>query len=180
MYFVRKEKKAMVFRDAIERFKRNDYGDFDEFYAQTHKQIFFTALAILRDKEGAEDVLQDTYTTFLERIDEVNPKANIFGYLTVIARNKSLNVIKKEGRLVRGEEVMATLSYESDFYDDGIEQILRHLPLQEDREIITYHVILGYTFLEISKILGKPLGTILWRYNKAIKLLKEKLKGYDK
>ena len=50
-----------------------------------------------------------------------------------------------------------------------VKKILSLLNNEEDRELIVYHVILEYKFKEISMITNKPLGTVLWQYNKAIK-----------
>ena len=45
-----------------------------------------------------------------------------------------------------------------------------------DRQIVILHIIHGYKNREIAKFLNLPLGTVLWRYNKSIKVLKEKIK----
>ena len=37
------------------------------------------------------------------------------------------------------------------------------------------HVINDLKFREIAEIIHKPIGTVLWVYNKAIKKLKEKV-----
>ena len=58
--------------------------------------------------------------------------------------------------------------------------ILELLDSQEEREIVTYHVILDYKFADVAKIMSKPLGTVLWIYNRAIKKLKERMSKYEK
>ena len=56
------------------------------------------------------------------------------------------------------------------------EEIFKILDLLEpmERQIVTLHVINDLKFREIAEIVEKPLGTVLWIYNKAIKKLKEK------
>ncbi len=44
----------------------------------------------------------------------------------------------------------------------------------EDRDIIIMHVMMGMKHKEIVKILGKPVGTVLSRYHRSMKLLKQK------
>ena len=44
----------------------------------------------------------------------------------------------------------------------------------EDREIIIMHDVGGLTFREIAGVLGKPIGTVLARYNRNIRKLKKK------
>lgn len=160
----------------VEKFRQNDYTLFDEFYKLTHKQVYFTALGILRDHGLAEDVTQDTFVTFLSRIDEFRRGANVFTYLSVIARNKSINLYNRNKRLDFDEELLKNVPHEEEIeIDDGVEGILSLLSDSESREIVVYHVILGYKFIEIAEVIGRPLGTVLWRYNKAMKTLREKV-----
>jgi RNA polymerase sigma-70 factor (ECF subfamily) len=46
---------------------------------------------------------------------------------------------------------------------------------QDQREVVVLHVINNFKFREVAEIMDKPLGTILWIYNKAIAILKEKV-----
>lgn len=45
----------------------------------------------------------------------------------------------------------------------------------DQREVVVLHVINNFKFREVADIMDKPLGTILWIYSKAIKILKEKV-----
>ena len=47
------------------------------------------------------------------------------------------------------------------------------------REIVVLHIINDLKFKEIAGIVNKPLGTVLWIYNKAIKELKKKVGALD-
>ena len=161
----------------ISMFKQNNYTCFNQFYKETSKQVYFTALGILKDHQLAEEILQETYISFLESIDNIKNGTSIYGYLTIIARNKALNYIKKEKRVVHNEDIFNTLSdYSSEVkYEIGIDKILALLDKQIEREIVTYHVILEYKFAEIAQITKKPIGTVLWIYNKAMKVLKRRI-----
>ena len=55
-----------------------------------------------------------------------------------------------------------------------INNILKELD-DISREIVVLHTINDLKFKEIAKIVDKPLGTVLWIYNKAIKDLKRKV-----
>ena len=160
----------------VSEFVKNDYSRFSEFYNLTKKQVYFTALSVLKDEGLAEDVLQETYMTFLEKIDSFKLGSNVLSYLTVIARNKSINLYNQRKRVIISDDAMINKTVEVDFDGDrNVNDILKLVENDKDRDIITYHVILGYKFVEISKILSMPLGTVLWRYNKAIKTLRDKV-----
>ena len=53
----------------------------------------------------------------------------------------------------------------------AMEYMLQKLT-EEERSIVLLHVFWGYKHKEIAQQLNLPLGTVLWRYNVAIKKLK--------
>ena len=167
----------MDYKSLIKKFKANDYSEFNQFYTSTKKQVYFTALVVLKDNGLAEDVMQETYITFLETIDNFIEGANVFSYLTVIARNKAINIYNKNKKVTYDDDKMANVPTEMEEGNSGVMEILSHLKSDREREIVMYHVILGYKFNEISKIVSEPLGTVLWRYNKAMKTLKKEVRS---
>lgn len=44
-----------------------------------------------------------------------------------------------------------------------------------DHDVVTMHIVGGMKFKDIANALNKPLGTILWIYNRAIKKLRRKV-----
>jgi RNA polymerase sigma-70 factor (ECF subfamily) len=155
--------------------KKHDYSHFDEFYELTNKTIYFTSLAILKEHTLAEDILQDTYLSFFANINDVKLSNNIYAYLSTIARNLSINLINKQKSILTNDEILVSTPDVERNNDRDIDNILNLLDSQEEREIVKLHVILDYKFIEISRIVDKPLGTVLWIYNKAIKKLKERI-----
>ncbi len=70
-------------------------------------------------------------------------------------------------------------SPEEESYDDpDILKLLDYLS-KDEREIVVMHVINDLKFREIARIMNKPLGTVMWIYNKAMKYLKEKVGEND-
>ena len=57
-----------------------------------------------------------------------------------------------------------------------VERALAALPV-DAREMLALRINAGLKFREIADILGIPLGTALWRYQKAIGRLRELLSG---
>ncbi len=162
----------------VKEFYNKDYKRFQVFYNLTSKQVYFTALGILKDEGLDNDITQETYMAFLNTIDRYNEDSNYYAILTTISRNKSLNLLKREKNIVNSNEVIESIPND-DSDDFEVKKILSLLDNEEDRELIVYHVILEYKFKEISMITNKPLGTVLWQYNKAIKKLKEEMEKYE-
>ena len=49
----------------------------------------------------------------------------------------------------------------------------------EELQVFTLHIIDELKHREIAKIMKKPLGTITWLYNKAVKKMKQKVGEED-
>lgn len=161
----------------IKEFKNNNHSNFEKFYNLTSKQVYFTSLNILKNHALAEEITQDVYVKFLSEISSFKEYYNVFSYLTTISRNLSINVYNKNKKIINDEEIINFAKYDDSTIDDlNAQEILSLIEEISSREIVVYHVIFEYTFLQISKIMKVPLGTILWKYNKTMKYLKERIK----
>ena len=122
--------------------------------------------------------MQDTYVKFLENISKYQNKTNIKAFISTIAHNIAINYYNREKKLVHDEELFNYIpdeKKESKSYGE-----IRVMELLNDlddvaKEIVVQHVINELKFKEIAKIVDKPLGTVLWIYNKAMKDLKRKV-----
>ena len=86
----------------------------------------------------------------------------------------------KNQRFVPLDESIEIESDDGDFADSVINneflrQVLSTLS-EEEREVITLHIVSGLKHREIAKLLGKPLSTVLSKYNRAIKKLQIQIK----
>ena len=162
--------------DMIEEFRVCNYTHFDEFYNLTKKNVFFTIIAIVKDNYVVDDLMQDTYMKFLENINNYKSKS-INAYLSTIARNLAINYYNKEKRIVHNDEIIDYVQSDDKAPNYEYIEVLEMLKTLDDtsREIVILHTINDLKFKEIAKIVDKPLGTVLWIYNKAIKELKRKV-----
>ena len=96
--------------EIIEELKRRDYSSFDTFYHLTKNQVFYAIVTIIKDKSLAEDLMQDTYTKFLEKIDDYKSNSNPYAYLSTIGRNLAINLYNKRKREVVSDELMGIVT----------------------------------------------------------------------
>ncbi len=157
----------------INEFKSDNFNSFKEFYDSTYKLIFFVSLSILSNEQDAEDVVQDTYMSFLNHIKDINFKSEIEvkSYLSTISKNKCLNYLKKEKRHVNNDELIKNV----EGTNSKLNKILSLLDDGEEKEIIVYIFVLKYKLKDISKITKMPISTVYSKYKKAIKILKERV-----
>ena len=159
--------------ECIELFRQRDFSQFSWFYEQTKRQIFFVVLPIVKNKEDAEDIAQETYVKFIESLHQYRSGTNPFTFLSTIARNLAINLYNKNKRLVNNEDVIHNHPHYAK--DDSIDNVLELIKDLNDieQEIIVMHIVDEYKFREIAKILDKPLSTVLVTYNRALKKIKK-------
>lgn len=94
-----------------------------------------------------------------------------------MAHNIAINHYNKEKRLVHNDLVFDYIKDDTkeEFSTDiEVVEMLKDLD-QLSKEIVILHVINELKFKEIANIVDKPLGTVLWIYNKAMKQLRRKV-----
>lgn len=172
----------MNIEEYINEFRNANYTHFDEFYNETKKTVFFSILSIVKDTSAVDDLMQDTYVKFLENINKYS-HTNINAYLSTMAHNIAINYYNREKRLVHDEEIIDYQQAPQDDKENKYQyvEVMEMLKELDDisREVVILHTINDLKFKEIAKIIDKPLGTVLWIYNKAIKDLKRKVGAKD-
>lgn len=160
----------------IKELKQQNYTHFDDFYHLTKKQVFFSIRAIIKDEQLSEDLLQDTYMRFLERIDQYRNGANPYAYLVTIGRRLAIDTYHQRKKEVISEELINHQVYEEEVHEENNDlfKLLDKLS-KDEREVVVLHVINDLKFRDVADIMDRPLGTVLWIYQKAMKKLKREV-----
>ena len=167
---------------AVTRLKSGDKGAFDYIYDSTYKVVFFVVHSVVRQRETAEDVVQDVYITAFRNMDKFDG-GNTLAWLTTIAKRLALNAYKRNKRekptdfQTDGEKYGSTElpSAESMGLIAEAEKILS----SEDFEIVVMCAIAGYRRREVAKLMDMPVSTGTHRYTTALKKLKRIVDGVD-
>lgn len=158
----------------IKELKENNLENFDKFYELTKRQLFVTIMPILKNRETVEDIMQDTYMRFLQNIHKYKENTNVIAFIVTIGRNLAINQYNKAKR----EQNYDLSQYHKEIStnnDTPLMDLVYETLEKEELEVFILHVIDELKHREIAKIMKKPLGTITWLYNKAIKKLKKKI-----
>ena len=164
-------------KEITKEFKNNDFSSFDEFYDSTSRLVYFVISGIVKRKEIAEELMQETYLKFIQSLNTLESNYNPKSYLITIARNLAINEYNKAKKTVYNEEIIDIIPEDKITYNVDL-GIISYLE-ETEQEIVTMHIVGDLKFREIAKIINKPLGTVLWLYNKAIKKLKKKVGEND-
>ena len=167
------EKKELkdIFRDI----ENKDERAFEELYTKYNKLVYSIAFSVLKNKEDSENIVQIVFEKVWKMNKEKLPNKNELNWLYTVSKNEAINYLK-------------TIKHELDFDDvyyiendnneineiiekDRFNKIIAKLNKQE-QEIVTLRIISDFSFKEISKMLGIPIGTVQWKYYKSLNTLK--------
>ncbi len=166
---------SLLMQEIVKQLKNDNLDMFDEFYDLTKNQVYVTILSVVKNKMTTEDIMQDTYLRFLNNIHKYKENTNVVAFIVTIARNLAINYYNKHKK----EEFHDFSLYEDTYVNETEDNKLLDLVYQtlegKELDVFIMHVIDDLKHKEIAKIMKKPLGTITWLYNKAVKKMKEKV-----
>ena len=170
-------------RRAEELISKMAAGELDamgELYELIEVDVFSYALSKAVSRADAEDITHDTFVQIWRSAPSYRPLGKPLAWVFTIEINVLRKHINRQRRLVTTDEPIEVEDEESNFSVTIAEgdMILRLMNMlsEEEREIISLHVVSGLKHREIAKLLGKPLSTVLSKYNRAIKRLRIKIK----
>lgn len=152
-----------------------DRSAFDEIYRQLKTPVYTIIYRILYDPPLAEDLMQEVFLRLYASPPDSkvqNPRAWVFR----MARNLAIDALRRPSPTELPRELPGKHLEEVVGARLEVEEALRALSA-EDRQIVTLHLCAGLRFREVAGIMQMPLGTVLWRYQRAIDRLRRELMG---
>ena len=154
-------------------------------YEKYKVQVYRTALAITRDREGAEDILQDCFLKVYIYIDKLDGSLPLSPWLHRVTVNLSYNWVDKKRRwlkpledvidsLVAGPRTLPESVLERGELQSVIQKAIASLSF-EHRVVIVLFYLNGFSLNEIAYILDCPVGTVKSRLHYARRNLRRML-----
>jgi RNA polymerase sigma-70 factor (ECF subfamily) len=168
----------------LQRSGMGDRAAFEALYAATRSKLFAVSLRIVRERQLAEEVLQDSFVSiWINARFYAQARSAPTTWMTAIVRNRSLDVVRRGAREVPDvdEALAATLVDESASPAADAEaraerrQVRRCLgELEPDqRQSIALAFFHGLTHSELAAHLRRPLGTVKTHVRRGLQRLKE-------
>jgi RNA polymerase sigma-70 factor (ECF subfamily) len=131
--------------------------------------VYCIALRVLREPSLAEDVMQEVLLQVWKRPQSfVAQRGNLAAWLSVIARNRAIDVLRKRfpldplGELPLPDPRDMMLASEQGWLLDKVRAVLDSLPTEQQGPLeLAYFQGLSHT--EIAERTGSPLGTVKTR-----------------
>lgn len=173
----------------IVRIQKGEKNAFSELYGATYQKVYFYALKLIKNRECAEDIVQEVYEDAFESIYELNNPRAFIAWINKKTYFHTMNYIRKENRHITvdiDDEIFTNLKDDSSevspeyaYLNNEIEKtIMREIDKlsipQKSVILLRYHQDL--TLKQISEVMECSLGTIKSRLSVAKNHLKESIK----
>ncbi|WP_158915527.1 sigma-70 family RNA polymerase sigma factor [Caulobacter sp. S45] len=140
-------------------------------YDQTSAKLFGVCLRILRDRNEAEDVLQEVYVTVWRRAGSFDPERGVspITWLATLARNRAIDRLRaSKAHLSRPLELAAEAPDPAPLASASLERDEAHRRLAvclgelepEHAAYIRGAFFDGHTYASLADAAGAPLGTM--------------------
>jgi RNA polymerase sigma-70 factor (ECF subfamily) len=147
---------------------RGDVDALERLYRELRVAVYAVALAVLRDRDTAEDVVHDTFVRVHDGAATYRPGSRPRAWVLAIARNLAIDAVRRRSR----EPAPGTI--EPAAVDEPLLWVDALMALAPDeRAIVALRVLGGLTHAEIAEQLGLPPGTVRWKYRVALRRLEE-------
>jgi RNA polymerase sigma-70 factor (ECF subfamily) len=131
--------------------------------------VYSIAMRVLREPSLAEDVMQEVLLQVWKRPQSfVAQRGNLAAWLSVVARNRAIDVLRKRspldplGEMPLPDPRNMALETEQSWLIDKVKTVLETLPAEQQGPLeLAYFQGLSHT--EIAQRTGSPLGTVKTR-----------------
>lgn len=192
---------TMEIKEAVIKAQNGDQSAFSFLYEETYKSKYYLALKYMKNKEAAEDVLQDAYLKAFSKLGTLKQPEAFEGWLGMIVANTAKNMLVKKNPLLfsemavdqEGEEYVydvededsenqPELAYTREETKELVHILLDGLSEEQRMAILMFHLE-NASISEIAQAMNCSENTVKSRLNygrKNLKIQAEQLqkKGY--
>jgi RNA polymerase sigma-70 factor (ECF subfamily) len=165
----------------IRRIAAGDTRALENLYHETHTSVYAYVISVLKNIHDAEDVLHDCYLAVHSAAANYSSSGKPMAWIITIAKNLCLMKLRerKKKAEVEDEDFFINAQYNEDSRltpEDAfiLNECMNELS-DEERQIVVLHVVSGFKHREIASFLNMALPTVLSKYHRALKKLKNSL-----
>lgn len=171
--------------ELVERVRGGDAAAFDALAARHMRRAFSVAYRLLGQREDAEDLVQESLLTVLEKIESFDSGRSFGPWFYRILVNRGLNL--RKARALRRTEAIPEATpapspsplhaAETSELRGRLSEALGELS-DRQRTIVELFELEGFSGPEVAEILGLSAGAVRWHLHEARKTLRRELETY--
>jgi RNA polymerase sigma-70 factor (ECF subfamily) len=159
--------------------------DFEQEAMPHSADLFRVAMFLKRDRDVAEDLVQETMMQALKSFHRYEKGTNCKAWMTTIMYHTHYKQLRKQTNLKlvadTEEQIAATLQFEAPIpqhiTDEDVLAALEKVP-DLFREVILLCDVEGFSYKEVSVFVDIPMGTVMSRLHRGRKVLRGELAVY--
>ena len=172
----------------IEKVLAGDAQSFEMLILKYQSRLFATVLNVVKDRELAEDIVQEAYMKGFEKLDTLKNHEQFYPWLKRIALNLALNHFERAKRVMDVESEEDETSFFERIPDGESpeellvkEELKRYVRLFVEalpdklRVVVILREIEDMSYEEISEMMNIPIGTVRSRLFNARQMIKDRL-----
>ena len=171
-------------REIIVGIRNGDIGQFESLFRSTYSSLVNYARSILKDKDTAEEIVQDLFYVLWRDREKIKILSSLNGYLFRAVYNKSMHYIEHQkvvdkyaGKAVKGMGIdpidpVEVLKYKE--LNEKIANIIGKLP-ERCGKIFCMSRFEGLKYSEIAEELSISVKTVEANMGKALKVFRNEL-----
>ncbi len=171
---------SRVLAELLKACAAGDRVAFRRFYDVSSRYVFGVVLGILRDREIASEVAQETYVRIWKRAGHFQADCgNPLSWIGSIARNCAIDRLRSERArgFVQFSDEIPDISGDPDPASTTLDTMVIRKLLDELRPEYRQALLLsyfqGYTYIELASVMDVPVGTAKSWVRRGIAALKE-------
>lgn len=157
----------------LRRIAQGDREALEQLYCAAGAPIYGYALSILRNRHDAEDVLQDCLVSVWNSAAGYRSQEKPMAWLLTVTRNLCYKRLREQKHTARLTDKEVLCAENTDPEQKLILESCLDLLSQQDQQIVILHAVAGLKHRQIATYLELPLATVLSKYRRAIKKIKD-------